>query len=212
MTDDLIAQLSSDLRPVPTSRLRLWLLAALAIGAVAAFAIMLAWIGLRRDLPGAFANPIFWTKFGYTLAFAIFGFWSAERLSRPGGSLRLPILGAILLVAITGVAGIVQMLMAPPGDIRRLLIGGTALVCPFYIVALSAPVFIAIVLVMRRLAPTNLTLAGFAAGLAAGAAGCWVYAFHCGESGLPFITLWYTTGILATALIGAVVGRYLLRW
>ena len=119
MTDDLIAQLSSDLRPVPTSRLRFWLLAALAIGAVAAFAIMLPWIGLRRDLPGAFANPIFWTKFGYTLAFAIFGFWSAERLSRPGGSLRLPILGAILLVAITGIATRVVLISPVYGKAPR---------------------------------------------------------------------------------------------
>jgi hypothetical protein len=54
--------------------------------------------------------------------------------------------------------------------------------------------------------------AGFAAGLLAGGAGAWVYAFHCTESGLPFITLWYSAGILATALLGAVIGRWLLRW
>ena len=66
--------------------------------------------------------------------------------------------------------------------------------------------------IMRRLAPTSLTAAGFAAGLLAGGAGAWVYAFHCTESGLPFITLWYSAGILATALLGALIGRWLLRW
>jgi len=96
--------------------------------------------------------------------------------------------------------------------VRGLILGGSALVCPVYIVALSLPVLAANILVMRRLAPTNLTGAGFAAGLLAGAAGTWVYAFHCTESGLPFITLWYTAGTLATALIGAAVGRWLLRW
>ena len=212
MTDDLIAQLSSDLRPVPVSRLRSWLLYATAAGAVLAFLIMVPWIGLRTDFPSAFSDPIFWTKFLYTLVFLGFGLWSAERLSRPGGNMRAPVLGAVALVALTGLAGIVQLVTASPDQLSSLIIGHTALVCPFYILALSVPLFVAITLVMRRLAPTNLTLAGFASGLAAGAASCWVYAFHCGESGLPFITIWYTAGILVVALIGAALGRYLLRW
>ncbi len=212
MTDDLITQLSTDLRPVPANRLRSWLLYATGAGAILAFTIMVPWIGLRSDLPGAFADPIFWTKFLYTLVFLGFGLWSAERLSRPGGSMRTPILGAVALVALTGVAGMVQLVTAGPDQLSSLIIGHTALVCPFYILTLSVPLFVAITLVMRRLAPTNLTLAGFASGLAAGAASCWVYAFHCGESGLPFITIWYTAGILVVALIGAALGRYLLRW
>jgi hypothetical protein len=212
MTDDLISQLTTDLRPVPARRLGVWLLTAILAGAVVAFVVMVPWIGLRADLPGAFGDPIFWTKFAYTLAFAVLGLWSAERLSRPGGSMRLPIIGAIALVVITGIAGLMQLMMASPNQISGLIMGGTALVCPFYILALSVPLFAAITLVMRRLAPTNLTAAGFASGLAAGAASCWVYAFHCGENGLPFITLWYTAGILGVALVGAFFGRYLLRW
>lgn len=212
MTDDLIAQLSSDLRPVPATRLRSWLLYATGAGALLAFLIMVPWIGLRSDFPGAFADPIFWTKFLYTLVFLGFGLWSAERLSRPGGTMRAPALSAVALVALTGIAGIVQLVTASPDQMSGLIVGHTALVCPFYILALSVPLFVAITLVMRRLAPTNLTLAGFASGLAAGTASCWVYAFHCGENGLPFITLWYTAGILVVALIGAALGRYLLRW
>ena len=49
-------------------------------------------------------------------------------------------------------------------------------------------------------------------GLFAGGAATWVYAFHCTESGMPFITIWYTTGILAAAALGAIVGRWALRW
>lgn len=212
MTDDLITQLSGDLRPVPAGRLRSWLLYATGAGAILAFTIMVPWIGLRSDLPGAFAYPIFWAKFFYTLAFLGFGLWSAERLSRPGGNMRAPVLGAIALVALTALAGIVQLMTASPDQLSGLIIGHTALVCPVYVVTLSVPLFIVITLVMRRLAPTNLTLAGFASGLAAGAASCWVYAFHCGESGLPFIAIWYTAGILVVALVGAALGRYLLRW
>lgn len=212
MADDLIDRLAGDVRPTAPNALRLRLVAGLAIGVIAATVLMLAWLGLRPDLGVAVTTPIFWAKFAFTLVLSVLGFIAAERLSRPGGKLRLPLIGIFAVIAVTGAAGIVQVLMAAPEDVRTLLIGGSALLCPFYIVVLSVPVFVVSVLVMRRLAPTNLPAAGFAAGLLSGAAGSWVYAFHCTESGLPFITLWYTAGFLAAALIGAAVGRWALRW
>lgn len=212
MTDEMLDRLASQLTPVRRGAVRLWLAAAVVIGVLGAAAVMVPWLGLRPDLGRAVATPIFWSKFAFTLVFAGLGFWAAYRLSRPGGRLRAPVLGVLGLIAVTGVAGIVQVLISEPDRVRALVLGGSALVCPFYIVGLSLPAMAATVVVMRRLAPTNLPAAGFAAGLLAGAAGAWVYAFHCTESGLPFITLWYTTGVLAVALIGAALGRWLLRW
>lgn len=212
MSDDLIARLSADLVPVRPDALRNRLLLGLAAGVILAAMAMVAWLGLRPDLAQAIATPIFWAKFAFTFVLAGLGLLAALRLSRPAGRLRDAIVGVFAVIAITGAAGIVQILSSAPEDVRGLVIGGSALVCPFYIVALSAPVLAVSIAVMRRLAPTNLAAAGFAAGLLSGAAGAWVYAFHCTESGLPFITLWYTAGILATALIGAALGRWLLRW
>lgn len=212
MSDDLIASLASDLRPVRPGAMRNRLLLGLAAGVVVATLLMLVWLGLRPDLAAAVTTPIFWLKFAFALALSIAGFAAALRLSRPGGSLRVPLRWTTAIVAATAIAGMVQLLLAPPEAVRALVLGGSALVCPFYIVALSLPVLIGNVVMMRRLAPTNLTAAGFAAGLLAGGAGAWVYAFHCTESGLPFITLWYSAGILATALLGALIGRWLLRW
>lgn len=212
MTDDLIARLADDIRPVRRGTLPRRLLAALGIGAALAFAVMVPWIGLRADLPAATGQWTFWSKFAFTLGFAVLGFVSAMRLARPGGTMRGPVAGAVALVLLLGIGGILQILAAPPEAVRELLLGGTALVCPIYIVVLSVPIHAALVLVMRRLAPTNLPLAGFATGLAAGGASAWVYAFHCGEGGLPFITIWYTLGILISALLGAAAGRWLLRW
>ncbi len=62
------------------------------------------------------------------------------------------------------------------------------------------------------LAPTRPALAGAAAGLAAGALGAFIYAFHCDESAAAFVALWYTFGIVSVGAIGAVAGRVLLRW
>jgi hypothetical protein len=65
---------------------------------------------------------------------------------------------------------------------------------------------------LRQLAPTRLTLAGALAGLFAGGAGAFVYAFHCPETAAPFVALWYSAGILLTAGLGALLGPRLLRW
>lgn len=212
MSDDLIGRLADDLRPVPPLRHSLLLCLGLVVGGGAALVLMLNWIGLRGDLASAAGTFVFWSKFAYTLAMTLLGLWAADRLARPGGRLRAPLLGVFAVLVLIGAGAIVQLATSAPEDIRTLVLGGSALVCPFYIVALSLPVFALSVLVMRRLAPTNLAAAGFAAGLLSGAAGSWVYAFHCGESGLPFVTLWYTTGILAVALLGAATGRWLMRW
>ena len=46
----------------------------------------------------------------------------------------------------------------------------------------------------------------------AGAAGAFVYCFHCTEEAAPFIAVWYTLGIAVVTAIGALLGRSLLRW
>jgi hypothetical protein len=126
--------------------------------------------------------------------------------------MRKPMIALFALIAFAGAMGIAQLMIMPPERSRVLVMGGTALVCPFYIAALSIPIYAATVLMMRRLAPTNLAGAGLAAGLLAGSAAAWVYAFHCGENGMPFLAIWYTTGILISAIGGAIVGRWALRW
>lgn len=212
MADDLIDRLAADLSPVPRQALARTLFGWSAIGVLAAAVLMLAWLGLRPDLMEASGTMMFWSKFAYTTIFAILGGLAALNLARPGGSLRRQAVGIVLLVALMGLGGIGQMLVMGPEHMRTLVVGGSALVCPFYIVALSVPVYALTAWAMRRAAPTNPTLAGFAAGLFAGAAATWVYAFHCTESGMPFVTIWYTTGILIAAGLGALVGRFALRW
>ncbi|MDB5506764.1 MAG: hypothetical protein JWR75_1402 [Devosia sp.] len=219
MSDDRLANpdafldsLAADLRPTPRSALRRRLLAGLGIGMVIAAVLMIPWLGLRADLAGAVSGPIFWVKFGYTLVSAVAGYIAVNRLARPGGHDRRAVAIAALALLIAGAAGLVQWFGAPPEAQRALVLGGSALVCPLYIVALSLPVFTATILVMRRLAPTRLTQAGAAAGLLAGSAGALVYSLHCGENGLPFLALWYTTGIALVTALGALTGRWLLRW
>jgi hypothetical protein len=212
MSNDLLDRLAADAAPVPRGRMNLLLALTLLGGVIIAAIVMVPWLGLRPDLAEAPASLIFWWKFAYTVLFASVGFVAAARLSRPGGSMRVPAILAVLLVAFAGTLGIIQLLMMPPEMARQLTTGNTALLCPIYIAILAVPIYAVLVLIMRRFAPTNLTLAGFAAGLLAGGAASWVYSFHCDENGLPFLAIWYTTGILIAAIGGAIIGRRLLRW
>jgi len=212
MTDDLIARLSDDLRPAPKRAIPRRLGLGLIAGAILAAAAMLAWLGLRPDLDEAMSGMMFWWKFLYTAAFAALAFWAATRLARPGGSMRRPMIALFALIVFAGAVGVAQLVVMPPAMSHQLVMGISALVCPFYIVALSIPLYAATVLAMRRLAPTNLPGAGLAAGLLAGSAAAWIYAFHCTENGMPFLAIWYTTGILISAVLGAIAGRWALRW
>lgn len=212
MTDDLIDRLSGELQPTSKRAIPRRLAMALVPGIVVAAIAMLLWLGLRPDLAEAVFGMMYWWKFLYTAIFAGLAFWAATRLARPGGSMRKPMIALFALIVVAGAMGIAQLMIMPPEMGRQLVMGGSALVCPFYIAALSIPIYAATVLVMRRLAPTNLAGAGLAAGLLAGSTAAWVYAFHCTENGMPFLAIWYTTGILISAIVGAVLGRWALRW
>jgi hypothetical protein len=211
VTDDLIDRLANDLRPARRGAVTIPIVAAIVVG-IALAGLGLAWIGMRPDMPDAMMTPIFWVKFAYPALIAVGGFIALERLVRPGGSGRRGLFLVAAIFALSGILGIIQLAMSPPEMAQVLVMGGSALVCPFLIAGLSAPVFVATILAARRLAPTNLPLAGLAAGLLAGGVGAWVYSFHCGESGLPFLAIWYTLGIAIVTAVGALAGRWFLRW
>jgi hypothetical protein len=77
---------------------------------------------------------------------------------------------------------------------------------------IALPVFVAALLVLRSLAPTQPALAGAAAGALASGAGAAVYALHCPELGAPFLAVWYVLGMAIPVVLGAALGPRLLRW
>jgi len=209
-TDALIERLAADAAPVRRSAAARTLALGLGVGAFVSAAAMLAWIGIRADSATAMAGWPYWMKFAYTLAVALIALGAVERLARPGARARaawqsLP-LGAMALGAL------VQWLATPDAEHMHLLLGVSHTVCPWRIVALAMPVFAGLLWSLRRLAPTRPAVAGAAAGVLAGAAGAWIYAFACAESSVAFVAVWYTAGIALTGLLGALIGRWALRW
>jgi hypothetical protein len=93
-----------------------------------------------------------------------------------------------------------------------MLRGQSWTVCAMHILTLALPGLAINLLVLRRMAPTRPMLTGFAAGAFAGAVSATVYGLHCGESTMVFVGVWYTLGVLGTGLLGAIAGRWALRW
>jgi len=211
-TDDLIAALAGDATPSRGESVSRTLVLGLTLGAVVSVAIMVLWLGVRPDLMDAMRTGPFWMKFVYALSVAALGFGLVERLARPDGDGGVfgPMLLAPLVV-MTALA--IYQLWGAPEEIRMtMMLGHTYQICARNIVIVSAPIFLGLFWAMRSLAPTRLTLAGAVAGLLAGAAGTFIYAFHCDESAAPFVVIWYTLGIAAVGVLGALMGRALLRW
>lgn len=211
-TDDLIDQLATDPRPVPGGTVQRRFLGVAVAGALAALVLVLAWLHVRADLAEAMTGRMFWMKASYTALMAVAGFWALERLARPDGAPRRALtFGAAVLVVFV-VAGLTQGVLSEPGQRMDMLRGHSWSVCGRNILALSLPGLAATLLALRGMAPTRPVLTGFAAGAFAGGVAATVYGLHCGESTMVFVGVWYTLGVLGVGALGALAGRWALRW
>lgn len=211
-TDDLIAIMAADAKkpvaPFPVTR-RLG--PAALIGAIVAFVVLVAWLGVR-DMGEAVVSPSYWMKTVYTVALAGAGFLLAERLSRPGAKAGRGLVVLIAVFVIMFGIAVVQLLSTPAEAMRDALLGSTWDRCPWRIVALAIPGLALSLLAMRRFAPTRPSLAGAGAGLFVGGIAATVYGLHCAETSAAFTLIWYTGGIALSTALGAIAGWRLLRW
>ncbi len=211
-TDDLISLLATGAGAVEPRAVERRYAKALAGGALAALMLMLSMLSVRPDLADAVRLPMFWIKIGYVASLVAASLFAALRLARPGARLDwVPgVIGAPVLV-MWSIAGL-ALIQADPALRSELFFGSTWKICPLLIAVISIPVFVATMWAMKGLAPTRPRLAGFAAGLLAGAVAALIYCLHCPETEAPFIGFWYLLGMSIPAGLGAVLGRALLRW
>lgn len=211
-TDRLVAMLAAQAGPVDRRIVGRRYAAAVLGGAAVSVLLMLGTLGLRPDLGEAVHRPMFWVKLAFAASMASGSWLATERLSRPGKRLGRVPLGLVSPVAGIWVIAAAAWAAADPAERPELLLGATWQSCPWLIAMLSLPVFLGVFLAMRACAPTRLPLAGAAAGLLAGATATVVYCLHCPEMGAPFLATWYLLGMLLPGLVGALLGRPLLRW
>ena len=211
-TDDLIALLATDTAAVPRGAASRQIATAMAVGIPLAILAMLLTMGARPDLAQAMRLPMFWIKVLFPAAMAFAGFVTLARLARPGVGARVGEITIVLPLLLLWLTAISAYADAPASERAAMVWGRSWQICTLSIVMLSVPIFAAVFASLQRLAPTQLARAGACAGVLSGGAGAAIYAFHCPETGLPFMAIWYVAGIAATAGIGAALGPRLLRW
>ena len=211
-TDELIAVLAAHTPPVPPGALRRRLALALLVATAAATALVLIRLGMRPDMHFAMRKAAFWIKTGYTLALAACGFSLTLRMGRPGARPGPALAAAPAIFGALAVLAAGELLTSPAGLRLDELMGDSWRVCPFLILAISAPAYLAVVWALRGMAPTRLRLAGASAGLLAGGVGATVYGLHCMEMSAAFVVTWYSLGVAGCVAVGALTGPRLLRW
>ncbi|ACD19491.1 DUF1109 domain-containing protein [Paraburkholderia phytofirmans] len=211
-TDDLVGLLSTGITPVRRGTAARRFGISLPIAMLGATALMAAVFGVRPDLAVVVKTPIFWEKLALPLCLAIGALIATVRLARPGTKVKAawPIMATPVLVV--WIAAITIVVTAAPEERLPAILGHSWRSCPFNILLLAIPGFIAVFWAGKGLAPTRLRLAGAASGLLASSIATVAYCFHCPEMSPAFWSVWYMAGMLLPAALGAVLGPTLLRW
>lgn len=211
-TDDLIRLLAADAKPVRRGAAQMRLIAGILIGGIVA--LLTLTLLLRAPLSAIVYTgvPAFTMKLAYAVAMAAATGLLLFASGRPGQRIGYRLLWLFLPPVLVGVNAIMEMSMTAPQFREAALLGTTWQTCLAAIAGLSLPVLGGVVWAFRRLAPTDLRLAGMLAGLTSGSAAAVVYALFCPETTAAFLATWYTLGIAAAGLIGLMVGPRLLRW
>jgi hypothetical protein len=210
-TDDLIEALSRSEEPVKP-RSPLAALAGLAgLGLIGGGLLLyLVFGGARPDF--ASAMPIVLMKAGFSALFATIAALLVARLARPGASPKTRVTLLVTLFAAAGAISATALFMAPPGARMAAWTGGGFPWCIAIIPFLAVPAAFLILRGVKAFAPTRLATMGAAIGAAAGGVGAMAYSTYCPVDQLAFVTTWYAVGIGLCAAMGALLGRWLLRW
>ena len=208
-TEQLVAALVAD-RTGARSLTRTLLLALLA-GGVTSLGLFLATLGPRKDLAPALETWRFDLKLVLVGLALVLAFALCRALSRP---VPVPHPGRYLLplVALAAAAIVIELAVVPMDAWRTRLVGSNALICLSAVPAFSLAPLAVLLAMLRSAAPASPALAGAAAGLLAAASGATLYAFHCFDDSPLFVVTWYTLAALLVVAIGALAGRWLLRW
>jgi hypothetical protein len=211
-TDELIELLSANVGPVKSGYLRQTFLAALGIGAAAAFCLRLAVYGVPANPLSGQDVRLKVAGLALALSLVVVGAGFLIKSARPGEAGRWPLIVICVLLLSIFSAGAIALALASPSAWSGMVFGAQWAACFFCIPVFAALPFATLVWALRKAAPTRLALTGSVVGLVAGALGATVCAYHYPSSSIPFLALWYGGPIVLCALIGALLGPRLLRW
>ncbi|PLP59827.1 DUF1109 domain-containing protein [Mesorhizobium loti] len=210
-TDELIKTLGADAKATAMPLGKMWLMV-LTFAAIAAAVVFFMTIGMRPDFMQAMQTIRFLFKFVFTGTLAITAFVVLRMLAMPGapaGKYGRWLFVAPLLMA---VAVVLELFAMPSGDWGKRLMGNNMMICLAFIPLIGLVPLAALLVALKQAAPTRPVLSGAVAGLLAGGLAATFYAAHCTDDSPLFVATWYSLAIAALGGVGALMGRFFLRW
>lgn len=181
---------------------------AMGIAALLALAPVVLFLGVRADLVPALAG-IGGQKVVSGAVTALCACLACREAARPDARAWF---WALLLPGVLAYVAPALLADAPLPAGAALLSDPAGPVCFGTILALALLPLAALIAGLRRAAPALPAGAGLAAGmLAAGLAAC-AYALHCTADTASVASFWYPASVVATALLGGVLGSRWLAW
>jgi hypothetical protein len=211
-TDALILHLSCDLKAAPRHAVESRVAIGLAIGAAVSLLLVFLVLGVRPDIASAVCGLSFWTKLLYVVPLGIGGSVATANLARPdAGRFHWSVILVFPIIVLTS-AVMIQMPHVSADWRSQFWLGMSWRECTWRIALLAIPIYSGLVWSYAKLAPARPVEAGAAAGLTAGAIAAAIYALHCGETSMGFVSIWYSLGIAFATFVGALAGTRLLCW
>ena len=210
-TENLIAGLVADLKPVATLHKRNGMtLAVLALGA-GMLGILLPY-GPRADLATGRPDAMMLISGGLFLVLALASSWAVVDLARPYVGVRREGWGwTALMAAVLPVAALVLIATAwLRGTPSGLELDGWN--CMRFGLGWGLLTAATLVLWLRRGAPSRPDRAGLLAGVAAGAAGIFAVSLYCPHNDLVHIGVWHGLTVVLAGLAGRLVIPRLIAW
>ena len=210
-TEDLIAGLVADLKPMATLRKRSGMaLAVLALGGGTTGMLLL--LGLRTDLAAGQPDAMVLISSGLFLVLALASFWAVVDMARPYVGVRregwawtalmagvLPAAAAVLLAS-AWLRGTSSGLALDGMTCMQLGLGWGLLTAA------------ALVQWLRRGAPSRPDRAGLLTGVAAGAAGIFAVSLYCPHNDLVHIGVWHGLTVVLAGIAGRLAIPRLIAW
>ena len=210
--DQLVDRLAGDLKPVrrrsvQSESLILAMLCGIELGLFLAVGMM------RPDMPDAMDLPSFWWKLGSLGLIALIGASAAIISFNPTESPRRGLRSLVAIFALCLAIGwVIDASQNGSPTLATRLDWHEGVRCVCQMVLLSIPAAIALGLLMRRGAPTDLSGTSLASGVAAAGWGAFVFVFACQHDDPLYIAVWYTVGCGLVILFARLLLPWLTRW
>lgn len=209
-TDHLIEALARDAGPVPRGIVERRIVLGASVGLAASLSLMAALFGVRADFGDAFLAVML--KMAFSITAAATATPMLLELARPNIRARHVAVPAIAFALASILIAFVAFLVTPAEARMGAWLGGGVPECLYRIPLLAIPIATALVLAVRGLGATRLSLVGAAIGAVSGSLAAIAYANCCPMDSALYVASWYLAAILFCAGVGALVLGRALKW